>query len=65
MNGWNVQKATNDRAKKKEFRKLMPVYLSCTAQGIQLVTKVYHTFLKKNSIHDFGPEIKFQLQLAL
>ena len=43
----------------------MPVYLSCTAQGIQLVTKVYHTFLKKNSIHDFGPEIKFQLQLAL
>ena len=43
----------------------MSVYLSCTAQGIQLVTKVYHTFLKKNSIHDFGPEIKFQLQLAL
>lgn len=44
----------------------MSVYLSCTAKGIQLVTKVYHTFLKKkNSIHDFGPEIKFQLQLAL
>lgn len=45
----------------------MSVYLSCTAKGIQLVTKVYHTFLKKkkNSIHDFGPESKFQLQLAL
>ena len=28
----------------------MSVYLSCTAQGIQLVTKVYHTFLKKKTL---------------
>ena len=37
-------KALNYWIKKKKFRKLKLVYLTCTAQGIQLVTKVYHTF---------------------